>query len=76
VVRNRNLETPSSLRWVESEIQLVDVRWRNLDIKNIVEGRNVSWVDNPDLSRVEEPATALAAGGLVSSFRYERLESA
>jgi hypothetical protein len=40
--------------WVESEFLLGDVRWRNLDIKNVVEGREARWVDNPDLSRVEE----------------------
>ena len=40
--------------WVESEIQLVDVRWRNLDIQQVVEGREARWVDNPDLRRVEE----------------------
>lgn len=43
-----------STDWVESEIQLVDVRWRNLDIENVVEGREARWVDNADLSRVEE----------------------
>jgi hypothetical protein len=43
-----------STDWVESEIQLVDVRWRNLDVENVVEGREARWVDNPDLSRVEE----------------------
>jgi hypothetical protein len=43
-----------STDWVESEIQLVDVRWRNLDITQVVEGREARWVDNPDLSRVEE----------------------
>ena len=43
-----------STDWVESEIQLVDVRWRNLDIEQVVEGREARWVDNPDLSRVEE----------------------
>ena len=40
--------------WVESEIQLYDVRWRNLDIENVVEGREARWVDNPDLTHVEE----------------------
>jgi len=39
---------------VEAEIQLVDVRWRRLDIENVVEGRDGYWVDYPDLSRVEE----------------------
>jgi hypothetical protein len=43
-----------STNWVESEIQLVDVRWRRLDIENVVEGRDGYWVDYPDLSRVEE----------------------
>jgi hypothetical protein len=43
-----------STDWVESEIQLYDVRWRNLDITEVVEGREAVWVDKPDLSRVEE----------------------
>jgi hypothetical protein len=40
--------------WVQSEFLLGDVRWRTLDIANVVEGREAKWVDNPDLSRVEE----------------------
>src|SRR6267142_135310 len=43
-----------STNWVESEIQLVDVRWRNLDITNVVEAADGYWVDYPDLSKVEE----------------------
>lgn len=43
-----------SFDWVESEFNLVDVRWRNLDIRNVVEGREAKWVENPDLSKVEE----------------------
>jgi hypothetical protein len=43
-----------STDWVESEIQLHDVRWRYLDIENVVEGREAVWVDNLDLTRVEE----------------------
>jgi hypothetical protein len=46
--------TTFSTNWVESEIQLLDVRWRNLDIENVVEARDGYWVDFPDLSRVEE----------------------
>jgi hypothetical protein len=46
--------TGLSTNWVESEIQLVDVRWRNLDIDDVVEARDGYWVDYPDLSRVEE----------------------
>jgi hypothetical protein len=40
--------------WAEQEIQLVDVRWRNLNIDEVVEARDGYWVDFPDLSRVEE----------------------
>ena len=43
-----------STNFVESDIQLVDVRWRNLDIENVVEARDGYWVDFPDLTRVEE----------------------
>ena len=43
-----------SADWVESEISFADVRWRNLDIDNVVEARDGKWVDNPDLSNVEE----------------------
>ena len=43
-----------STDWVESEIAVIDLRWRNLDIDNVVEARDGKWVDNPDLSKVEE----------------------
>ncbi len=46
--------TAYSTDWVESEIQLADVRWQPLNIENVVEGRGDKWVDNPNLSRVEE----------------------
>jgi len=46
--------TAYSTDWVDSEIQLVDVRWRTLNIENVIEGRGDKWVENPNLSRVEE----------------------
>jgi hypothetical protein len=46
--------TTMSTVWVVSEIQLVDVRWRRLDINNVIEAGDGYWVDYPDLSRVEE----------------------
>lgn len=50
--------------WVESQIQLADVRWRRLDIQDVVEGRGEDWVEKPDLSRVEEIGfTELMRGG-------------
>ncbi len=36
------------------KIQLVDVRWRRLDIDNVIETGDGYWVDYPDLSKVEE----------------------
>ena len=56
--------TGFSTDWVESQIQLADVRWRSLNIQNVVEGRVDKWVDNPNLSRVEEIGfTELMRGG-------------
>ena len=46
--------TGFSTDWVESQIQLADVRWRNLSIDHVVEGRGDQWVQTPNLSRVEE----------------------
>ena len=46
--------TSMSTAWVVSEMNLVDVRWRRLDIKNVIETGDGYWVDYPDLSRVEE----------------------
>jgi hypothetical protein len=49
---------------VESQIQMVDVRWRNLNIENVIEGRGDNWVERPNLSRVEEVGfTDLMRGG-------------
>lgn len=43
-----------STSWTVSEINLVDVRWRHFDPKNVIETGDGYWVDYPDLSRVEE----------------------
>ena len=56
--------TGYSADWVESEIQLADVRWRSLDIENVVESNAGKWVEHPNLSRVEEIGfTDLMRGG-------------
>jgi hypothetical protein len=53
-----------SLDWVESEIQLADVRWQPLNIENVIEARGDKWIDNPNLTRVEEIGfTDLMRGG-------------
>ena len=50
-----------SLDWRVREFNISDIRWRRLDIENVVEDR---WEDNPDLSRVEEVGwTDLMRGG-------------
>ncbi len=56
--------------WRVREFNIQDVRWRRLDIKNIVEGR---WAENPDLSRVDEIGfTDLMTGG--QSIACSRLD--
>jgi hypothetical protein len=56
--------TGYSTDWLESQIQLVDVRWRILNIENVIEGRGDNWVERPNLSRVEEVGfTDLMRGG-------------
>jgi hypothetical protein len=56
--------TPYSTDWVESEIQLADVRWQLLNIEDVIEGRGFKWVDSPNLARVEEVGfTDLMRGG-------------
>ena len=53
-----------STDWVVSEIEMVDVRWKKLDIENVVEASDGRWVNNPDLSKVSEVGfTDLMRGG-------------
>ncbi|HYO81789.1 MAG TPA: hypothetical protein VES20_10330 [Bryobacteraceae bacterium] len=53
--------TGPSNDWHEAEIPVSNIRWRALDPQNIVEKR---WVDNPDLTRVDEVGfTDLMTGG-------------
>lgn len=48
-------------QWRVMEFEIADLRWRNLDIKSVIEG---DWVDHPDLSGVEEIGfTDLMVGG-------------
>ncbi|MBK9170213.1 MAG: hypothetical protein IPM24_22515 [Bryobacterales bacterium] len=52
---------PSSEDWREFEFILGNQRWRRLDIDRVIEG---AWVDNPDLSRIDEIGfTDLMTGG-------------
>lgn len=53
--------TGESRDWVESELLIVDLHWRKLDMENILEGPRV---EKPDLSRVDEIGfTDLMRGG-------------
>ncbi len=48
--------------WREREFKLANVRWRELDICRVTEGK---WAESPDLSRVEEIGfTDLMPGGM------------
>ncbi len=61
---------PPSTDWRIREFNIGDIRWRELDIEKVVEGR---WVENPDLSRVREiGVTDLMRGG--GSFACSRLD--
>jgi hypothetical protein len=52
---------PASRDWRVREFNISDIRWRKLDIEQVVEG---DWVNNPNLSRVEEIGwTDLMIGG-------------
>jgi hypothetical protein len=52
---------PASRDWRVREFNISDIRWRKLDIEQVVEG---DWVNNPNLSRVEEIGwTDLMGGG-------------
>ena len=62
-----------SADWGEREFNLADIRWRTLDIENIVER---GWVVDPDLSRVEEIGFTdlMAGGGTPASSRLDWVE--
>ena len=52
---------PASADWRVREFNIADIRWRKLDINTVVEA---GWVENPDLSRVDEIGfTDLMRGG-------------
>jgi hypothetical protein len=56
--------TAYSTDWIESEIQIADVRWQPLNIEIVTEGRGDKWIDNPNPSSVEEIGfTDLMRGG-------------
>ena len=56
--------TALSSDWVESQIQLADVRWQLLNIEDVIEARGYKWIDSPNLSRVEEIGfTEMMRGG-------------
>ena len=40
--------------WNVSEFSFYDMHWRRLDIDKVVEARDGRWVENPDLSKVDE----------------------
>jgi len=59
--------------WRVSEFNIQDIRWRKLDIETIFES---TWVDKPDLSRVEEIGFTdlMRGGGSAASSRLDWIE--
>jgi hypothetical protein len=59
-----------SADWRESESPIQDLRWRQLDIRTLVEGASV---EHPDLSRVDEIgwSTLMTGGGTPASSRVD-----
>jgi hypothetical protein len=59
--------------WREKEFVIAELRWRTLNIESVTEG---GWVENPDLSRVEEIGfTDLMGGGMTAaSSRLDWIE--
>jgi hypothetical protein len=64
---------PASADWREREFNIADIRWRRLDIKNVIEG---DWVPNPDLSRVDEVGWTdlMVGGGSAACTRIDWIE--
>jgi len=64
---------PASADWREREFNIADIRWRRLDIKNVIEG---DWVTNPDLRRVDEVGWTdlMAGGGSAACTRIDWIE--
>jgi hypothetical protein len=64
--------------WYETEFPLADVRWRKMDPKQATEAADGKWIDNPDLSKVDEVGfTDLAVGsghGAGGSTRVDWIE--
>jgi hypothetical protein len=59
--------------WRIHEFNVSDIRWRDLDIAKVSEGR---WVPKPDLSRVEEIGCTdlMMGGGTPASSRLDWIE--
>jgi hypothetical protein len=43
-----------TIDWRETEMAIGDIRWRRFDSEHVTEGNDGRWVENPDLSKVDE----------------------
>jgi hypothetical protein len=68
-----DLAEGESTDWRESELSIQDLRWRQLDVKTVVEG---AWVEHPDLGRVDEIGwtTLMTGGGTPASSRVDWID--
>ena len=62
-----------STDWRIREFNISDIRWRKLNIDDVIEG---AWVDKPDLSRVDEIGFTdlMRGGGSPASSRLDWIE--
>ena len=67
-----------TMDWYQTEFPLANLRWRKIDPAKAVEATDGKWVDNPDLSKVDEIGfTDLSAGsghGAGGSTRVDWIE--
>jgi hypothetical protein len=63
----------ASSDWRERDFVVSDLRWRRLDIANVIEG---NWAPNPDLSRVREIGFTdlMSGGGSIACSRLDWIE--
>jgi hypothetical protein len=59
--------------WRELEFNISDIRWRRLNIEDVIEG---AWVEKPDLSRVDSIGWSdlMRGGGTPASSRVDWIE--
>ena len=68
-----DLSDGASLDWRINEFNIADIHWMSLDIDKVLEKR---WIENPDLSKVEEIGWTdlMIGGGSIACSRVDWIE--